>query len=52
MTLPKIEKSVLILAALEGPDTLEGCLAGTQSPTPPKRVRKTATAAAKSPFSS
>ncbi len=37
--------SLLILAALESPDTLDGCLAGTQSPTPPKRARKTLPAA-------
>ena len=30
----------MILAAIEGSESLDGCLAGTQSPTPPKRVRK------------
>ena len=40
--------SLLILAALESPDTLAGCLAGTRSPTPAKRARRTsATADAK-----
>ena len=33
--------SLLILAALESSEILAGCLAGTQSPTAPKRTRKT-----------
>ena len=38
----------MILAALESPDTLQSCLAGTQSLTPAKRARRTsATADAK-----
>ena len=37
--------SFLILAALESPESLDGCLAGTQSPTPPKRARKSSQAA-------
>ena len=41
--------SLLILAALESPDTLEGWLAGTQSPTPPKRARKSPPAAGTKP---
>lgn len=41
--------SVLILAALESSDTLNGCLAGTQSLSPPKRARKTSPTAVAKP---
>ena len=41
--------SVLILAALESPESLDGCLAGTQSPTPLKRARKTSAEAVAKP---
>ena len=43
--------SLLILAALDSPDTLEGCLAGTQSLTPPTRARKTSATADTKPAS-
>jgi hypothetical protein len=42
--------SLLILAALESPESLNGCLAGTQSPAPAPPLRSGATPPARDSF--